>query len=806
MAGDSGDRRAGGSRPERGRPDGAVNQAGAAAGGSGFGRLLRELRHSRGLTMEELAEASGVSGRAIGDMERGRSLRPQRGTVTALAQALRLDPAAHDELVAAARAARPAVRHPLPVPVSPCAVPRGVRDFVGRYAELAALRALAQRAADSARHPSREAGPAVPPPAAVVFGAPGSGKTTLAVQLATEFRSCFPGGAHFLDMRGLEERPLPVEEAVRRLLAAWGVPDSRLARLDGEERLAHYHGVAAGLRAVVVLDNAASEAQIRPLLPREGDLLVVVTSRRTLAGLEAVQRVELGALTEQESTSLLRAVVSDGRVDAEPEAAREVTELCGRLPLALRVAANWAATRTNWSLRHLASRLADEDRRLDALSAGDLRVNSAFSLSYSRLAPAAARMFRLLSLVPGGDFGMPLAAVLADVSPLDAEDLLEELLEAGLLMTSREDRYRFHDLLRLYARSRHQDEDGEESPAASSRLRSWLLATAVTAGRWYEPGYGAPAPDPGRLVPLDEREQAAGWLRAESDNWLAAFRQAAELGEHTAVTDVAEAMHWFSENWISWGSWSEVYERAARAAAALGDPLLEATHRNYLAWAYWACDRRHDAALDAAAAALRLASAAGDVNQQAWAHTYLGWLEEAVDDVSAAADSNRRAMELFARADDVVGYLQAANGAVLALGKSGRVAEVAAIHREVTDALADPVNRDRIPPDVRDLTALTGAYHASFACLNQGQWADAVELLRPVQGRWEARGNYRVEGKARLYLAHALAGLGEAEEAAAAYRAVLAVDGPVPPALRDEAVEGLEALAASRPAPRTRFE
>src|SRR5262249_48607638 len=158
-------------------------------------------------------------------------------------------------------------------------------------------------------------------------------------------------------------------------------------------------------------------------------------------------------------------IVSDGRVDAEPEAVRSVTELCGHLPLALRVAGNWAATRTNWSLQRLATRLADEDRRLDALSAGDLRINSAFSLSYTRLAPGAARMFRLLSLVPGSDFSRPMAAVLAGVPLAEAEDLLEELLEAGLLVTSREDRFRFHDLLRLYARSRHRVEASEQESA-----------------------------------------------------------------------------------------------------------------------------------------------------------------------------------------------------------------------------------------------------------------------------------------------------------------------------------------------------
>nr|WTB34734.1 helix-turn-helix domain-containing protein [Streptomyces sp. NBC_00830] len=329
-----------------------MNQVAGAPGRSSFGRLLRELRQSRGLTMEELAEASGVSGRAIGDMERGRSLRPHRGTVTALAQGLRLDEAAHDGLLAAARAARPAAaKTSLSAKASPYTLPRGVGDFVGRHAELAVLRALAQRAAEETE-PQEQGRRTAAPPVAVVFGAPGSGKTTLAVRLAEEFAPSFPDGAFLLDMRGLEEQPLPADEAVVRLLGAW---DVQVAQLSAEERLALYHVTTAGTRAVLVLDNAGSEAQVRPLLPREGGVLVVVTSRRALAGLEGVQRVGLGPLTEQESTSLLRAVVSDGRVDAEPEAARSVTELCGGLPLALRVAANWAATRTNWSLQQLVS-------------------------------------------------------------------------------------------------------------------------------------------------------------------------------------------------------------------------------------------------------------------------------------------------------------------------------------------------------------------------------------------------------------------------------------------------------------------
>ncbi|WP_327371183.1 helix-turn-helix domain-containing protein [Streptomyces sp. NBC_01217] len=767
--------------------------------------MLRELRQSLGLTIEELAEASGVSGRAIGAMERGRSLRPHRGSVTALAQGLQLDEAAHAELLAAARTARPTARTSLSAKTSPYTLPRGAGDFVGRHAELAVLRALAQRAAEEPE-PQEQGRHTAAPPVAVVFGAPGSGKTTLAVRLAEEFAPSFPDGAFLLDMRGLEEQPLPADEAVLRLMGAWGTGDLAVAQLSAEERLTRYHAVTAGLRAVLVLDNAGSEAQVRPLLPREGGVLMVVTSRRALAGLEGVQRVELGPLTEQESTSLLRAVVSDGRVDAEPEAARAVTELCGHLPLALRVAANWAATRTNWSLQRLATRLSDEDRRLDALSSGDLRVNSAFSLSYSRLAPGAARMFRLLSLVPGGDFGMPLAAVLAGASLPDAEDLLEELLEAGLLMTSREDRYRFHDLLRLYARARHRAEDDmEQSAAASSRLRSWLLDTAVVAGRWYEPGYGAPPPDPTRLVALDDPEQAMRWHKAESDNWLTAFREAAEGGEHARVTEVAEAMHWFSDHWVSGGHWVDTYERAARAGAALGDAGLEATHRNHLAWAHWV-GGRHDEAVTAATCALDLATGCGNVVQQAWALMYLGWLQNLDDDDSPAAENLLRARELFTRAAEINGYFYAATASISLLEKVDRAQEAVKTYQEVMDALADPCNRDRIPPNIRDTTTLIAIYSVSCVHLNQGRWPDAVDALRSIHGQFDTRGFDLYAGKVHLYLAHVLARLGEGAEAAGEYRTVLTLEDRIPSAMLEEARAGLDALAAGRPLLPTRFE
>ncbi|MEU9206334.1 helix-turn-helix domain-containing protein [Streptomyces sp. NPDC048332] len=781
-----------------------MHQAVQEAGITPFGRLLRRLRLDRGLTMEELAEASGVSMRAIGDMERGRSARPRRGTVTALAQGMRLEGTAYDGLMAVARAARPAGPGAAPVRVSPCMLPRGVPDFVGREAELSVLRELTRRAATDDR-PGTGTQRLPTLPVAVVSGVPGSGKTTLAVRLAEECASSLPDGAFFVDMQGLDERPLTADEAAMRLLSAWGAGDSGGAHHSAEERTALYHATAADLRAVVVLDNARDEAQIRPLLPARGRVLVVVTSRRSLAGLTGVRRLELGSLSERESTALLRAVVDDGRVEEDPAAAGSVTELCGHLPLAVRVAANWAATRSNWSLQRLAARLADEDRRIDALSAGDLRVNSAFSLSYSRLSPETARMFRLLSLVPGGDFSTPLAAVVTGTELLDAEDLLEELLEAGLLMTSRGDRYRFHDLLRLYARSRHRETDHQEHSAqASAGLRTWLLETALAAGQMFGTGDSAPASSRLRHIELTGRDEALAWLKTEGDNWLGAYRQAAGLGEHRAVMATAQAVEEAVGSWISWGHWAEIFELAARSSAMSGDRVSEAASRSTLSWVLWQCDRRHQAAVATAARALALADEAGDLLQQARAHLYLGWLHDAVDDAAPAADSILLAMNLFHEAGELYRYLQAANMNITVLRKMGRTQEAVKTHHMVMHALADPAHHDRLPPNI--MTGVISLYHVSYVYLNEGRWEEAAQALSSIRGEQEARGYLRAAAKVYLYLGQALAHLGRDDEAEASYRAVLDL-GVLPlPELLEETHASLDALAAGTLPTRTAFE
>ncbi|MFB8085950.1 hypothetical protein [Streptomyces sp. NPDC055992] len=411
-----------------------------------------------------------------------------------------------------------------------------------------------------------------------------------------------------------------------------------------------------------------------------------MTSRRPLAGLSGVRRLELGALAESESTALLRAVVANGRVDADHDAAARVAALCGHLPLALRVAANWAATRSGWSLGRLAERLADEDRRVDALSAGDLGVGSAFHLSYSRLTPETARVFRLLSLIPGGDFCLPYAAVLAETSAVEAEDTLEELLEAGLLMTSVRDRYRFHDLLRLYGRARNRDTDDEAvSVAAATRLRGWLLDTVVVAAR--VASGETPALEGGDATPLPghfgTREQALAWLRAESDNWLSALRQEAGQQDPGRVTEIAFAVEAVCNSWISWGHWSEVFALGARSAEATGDPDGQAGCLSMLAWVHWQCHRSHGEALDAAASALSVATACGSLSRQAEAYMYLGRLHDVANDVVPAVEDIARAIELYLRTGDTRRYLQAANMNITVLRKAGRGQEAIETHHAV---------------------------------------------------------------------------------------------------------------------------
>jgi transcriptional regulator with XRE-family HTH domain len=416
--------------------------------------VLRGHRRAARLTLEQLAEASGVSARTLSDMERGRSKGPQHRTVTALADALALEGDSHKEFVELARDGR--LRDHWTRPARVCELPRLIDDFTGRAAELAWVRELAD---------AEGAGVV-----GLVTGSGGMGKTTLAVRAAHTLRPSFPDGVFFVDLLGMSPHPAAATDALRLLLRAFGVADEQVPA-DVSGRASVYRSVLRDRRALVVLDNAGSEEQVRPLLPGDGASRALITARRLLAGLEGVRRLTLDPLSSPEATELLTGILGP-RADHDP-ALDQLVQLCEGMPLALRIIGNRLVSRRGWDAAGLAARLADEEHRLDQFKAGDLKIATAFAMSYEQLADDARRMFRRLAVVPGRDFDAALAGAVGGVPVEVAWDVLDELVDLGLLFDGPPGRYWFHDLVRLFARTRLE---AEESPADREALTATVTS------------------------------------------------------------------------------------------------------------------------------------------------------------------------------------------------------------------------------------------------------------------------------------------------------------------------------------------
>ncbi|GAA1339221.1 ATP-binding protein [Saccharothrix algeriensis] len=628
--------------------------------GRTFGELLRGHRRRAQLTQEELADGSGVSVRAISDMERGRARGPQRRTVEALAAVLALSP---DELRALVGAAKEGRVRRQPVAVAACALPPDVADLTGRDRELLALAEMSDTTARTS--------------VVVVHGPPGAGKTSLAVRAGYRLGPRFADGCFFFSLRGMDPRPVHPAEVVHRVLLALGVQDPPGSEA---ERSDLYRELLRDRRTLLVLDNAADEAQVRPLLATGRGSLVLVTSRQVLAGLEAVARLGLDVLGPAESVDLLGVIAGRSRVASEPAASRRVAELCGRLPLALRIAGNRLAGRPKWTVEHLAGQLADERHRLSALTAGDLQVRAAFELSYRQLGGKAALLFRRLALAPGGSFTPDLAAVAADVDRFTAEDTLEELVDVNLLDTAETPgRYVFHDLIRVFAGERLADEEPDHDEARR-RVASWLLGTAGTAAGFFGPD--------ARTAPaelFDDRRDADAWLTAEASHWLGALRWAAGHGMHREVLDLATAVHWYSDQRGRGDTWVEVFTAGVAAARALGSVRDEAVQLNFLTWTRCVLLGRPEEALALHEEAWRAAVAAGDVKEQAWAVHYRAVSQVRLGDLAAAERSAGRARELFRRAGYALGERISLSCLGVVLHRLHRYEESLEVHRRLLD-------------------------------------------------------------------------------------------------------------------------
>ncbi len=360
-------------------------------GDSSFAAVLRVARHDAGLTLEELSESSGVSVRALSDMERGRALGPQRRTVVLIADALKLDGPHRDEFFALAKAGRTRSAHIATAPGT-SELPGSVGDFTGRAAELAWI----SRLVDALEEPTDWSS------AAVISGGAGMGKTTLVVRAAHQLRDHFPDGVYFVDALGMSQRPVGSDEILARVLRALGVRDHQIPQ-DPAERAGRYRQVLRERRVLVIVDDAASEPQVRPMLPGGGRSQLLITSRRLLAGLEGVQRLHLDPMPAVDASDLLQRILAE-RADVPHDSDLQgLVDLLGGLPLAVRIVGNRLVSRPIWSGADLIARLSVAERRLDQLSAGDLKVAAAFDMSYEQLPDATRQLFRRVALAPGPD-------------------------------------------------------------------------------------------------------------------------------------------------------------------------------------------------------------------------------------------------------------------------------------------------------------------------------------------------------------------------------------------------------------------
>ncbi|WP_051415694.1 AfsR/SARP family transcriptional regulator [Nocardiopsis sp. CNT312] len=447
-------------------------------------------------------------------------------------------------------------------------LPTAAGDFVGRRDTVSAVTGVLLSGTDSVG-------------IAVLLGRPGVGKSATAVHIAHRLADeHFPDGQLYCDLRGMHDTPLTASGVLGRFLRALGVHGPAVPD-DLDERAALYRGLMASRRILVVLEDAATEAQIAPLIPAGGGCGVLVTSRARLTGLPGAVRIDLDILEEEHALELLARVIGADRVTREPEAARVLVRSVGRLPLALRIVAARLAARPHWALAAMVTRLSDERHRLDELAHGDMTVRASLSLTYDGLDQRSARVFGLLSGAEGPTVpAWSAAALLDDGRPFPA-DLAEPLVDARMLDVTGIDQagepvYRFHDLVREYAREKARDA-GILGPQEIRRLvGGWLFlleeANVRVVGsnllrvrgegmRWRPPEAYTE-----RLLADPHR-----WIDGERANLLAAIAQAARSGLHEECWELASLFGVYAERRGYFDEFSEVLQVAASAVRTAGD-------------------------------------------------------------------------------------------------------------------------------------------------------------------------------------------------------------------------------------------
>ncbi|MGW7573351.1 BTAD domain-containing putative transcriptional regulator [Streptomyces sp. NPDC054765] len=678
----------------------------------------------------------------------------------------------------------------------PAQLPADIADFTGREETIRPLRT--DLTADGAGMPL-----------ALVSGMGGVGKSALAVHVAHAVRDHFPDGQLYADLRGAGDSPADPAQILAGFLVSLGIAEAAIP--EGiTERSALLRSRLADLRVLMLLDDARDSAQIRPLLPGSSSCAVLVTSRAWLTKIPPSLLVKLEPWPSDEAVALLTRIVGDQRVAAEPSAARQIAKACGFLPLAVRTAASRLASRPAWRLSQLAGRLASERYRLAALEAGDLAVEASFRLSYEQLDEQSARAFRLLALPDGPDVSSAAAAALLQVPEHDAERLAETLTDLGLLSCPHPGRYRYHDLLRLFAGKLADEIDGPAAQhAALERLLRHYLAAVTGLYRVIRPGY--PFPDlvspgvPERVFtdPLD----GIDWVQAEIAAVLAVARQA--LREAGASVPVLADLVLVLIQLVDLGKMvpelCALARRIAEAARAAGLPDCELRARYTLFWALRETFRTQEARAEAEQVvalcrqagqdallapvlvglaltsvhhgpdekvaawcddAVARAAALGNRSIQAFVEGMAAMVDTAIGRPEQARQRTERSLQVFRELGDFIGQVHMLYVRAMALHGLGRLGEAYLDYEECLAALNAFGSHDRIPGV---MVALAQLHRAA------GRSAQAVSVAEAALAAAKEVGLEQRQARALTVLGQARCDLGQRDCGHAHLRDALAI-------------------------------
>ncbi|WP_323746092.1 ATP-binding protein [Catenulispora pinisilvae] len=714
---------------------------------------LRSMQTASQRTLRELERPLHTSSSSLSRYLTGRSL-PPWPVAEALCHLVGRDPEPVRHLWEAARNGPGSVT----APTARNDLPRDTLDFVGRTREAELL--LDRRGVW------------------VIDGMPGVGKTALAVRAAHLLVDQYPDGQFYVDLHGSRD-PFPTHSALENLLLAVGVPAKRIPD-NPDARASLWRAELAARRSVVVVDDAGSAEHVYPLLPGTDSSTMLITSRRRLIGLENVRSLSLDVLSPAEAVELLTVVTTDRRTasagddEAERAARAEIAELCGYLPLAVRICAARLNHRPTWTAQRLADRLRQESRRLVELDAGDGGVVAALTLSAEQLDVRARHLFALLGSAPGPVVDTFVAAAAADVCLEDAEDVLEALTDAHLLEPCGATRYRLHDLTRDYTRSL----EVSDRETAQRRILDYYLHCVKRAVQLFDPFQAQAAaaasafePDPPAHTPdFADRDAAEAWLDREIDNLLGAARDALAHGAPQHTIALARQAYAYFQRAGRTQEWVAMNQLAVAAARAVGSPDDEA-------WALLVLGVSHRRAgdTDAALAALRTGAEVARHNPTVPAHgSLLHALALTTGDLwqlDESAAASRAAIAAFDAAGNPTGAGMARTGYAMLLLRLGRPDEAEQLTRTA---------QKTFETTGYDVGRALAAVRLGDIDVARRHFAPAIEHYRQAIDQARLLGHRELEANAHNAVAVALRRNGDTEAAAEHHeqaRGVVETDG-----------------------------